>query len=381
MVSAGIIAEFNPFHNGHKYLIDQARQYADAVIIIMSGSFVQRGDIAVTDKWTRARAAIMGGADLVIELPVIYSLNTAQKFAYGAVKTLESTHSADILCFGSESGDIDALKRIAELSVCEPPEISEMIKRYTASGLNYPSARSKAFSSVSGASALKTPNDILGIEYLRAIIETGSHMRAAAIKRIGTDHDSTAKVEGIASASELRRMAASNEDISLYIPSLIDFTRYDKTRLDTTLIYKLRTLSPSYIQSINDVAEGLENRFIAAAKNCSGIDELCSYVKSKRYTLSRIRRIAWSVLLDLTKEACSLEPSYIRVLGMNQTGRQLLKEMKKRAELPIIIKPADHRNDEIFRISSRAEDIFSLCCADPSKRVSGRDLNTTPVVF
>lgn len=381
MVSAGIVAEFNPFHNGHKYLIEQAKKKADAVVVIMSGSFVQRGDIAVTDKWTRACNALSGGADLVIELPVIYSLNTAQKFAYGAIKTLESTHVIDFLCFGSECGDINTLKHIAELTAKETPEISEKIKRYIKSGLSYPAARSKAFSSIFGAHVLDTPNDILAVEYLKAIIETCSSIQASAIKRIGTDHDSAIKSGGIASASELRRMTMSGEDISVYVPSFSDFTRYYASRLDTTLIYKLLTSSAEYIRNINDVSEGLENKFISAARSCGSMTELCDAVKSKRYTMSRIRRIAWSVLLDLTKELCSLPPSYIRVLGMNSTGRQLLKSMKSRAELPVIIKAADYRSDEIFLASNRAEDIFSLCCANPSLRAAGRDIRTTPIIF
>lgn len=381
MISAGIVAEFNPFHNGHKYLIKQAKTIADAIIVIMSGSFVQRGDIAITDKWTRAKAALLSGADLVIELPVIYSLNTAQKFAYGAIKTLDCTHITDIVCFGSECGDIDTLMHIADITYNEPPQISELIKKYIAEGLSYPSARGKAFSSVTGSHALDTPNDILGVEYLKAIIETGSSMKAAAIKRIGTDHDSTAKTENIASASELRRMASCGEDISAYIPSTFDFINYDSSHLDTTLIYKLLTSDPQSISLINDVSEGLENKFIAAARNCCSINDLCNSVKSKRYTMSRIRRIAWSILLDLTKELCSLPPSYIRILGMNSVGKQLLKSMKNKAELPIIVKAADYKNDIIFSASNKAEDIFSLCCTDPSLRHAGRDLKTSPVIF
>lgn len=381
MISAGIVAEFNPFHNGHKYLIEQAKKNADAVVVIMSGSFVQRGDIALTDKWTRACAALRNGADLIIELPVIYSMNTAQKFAYGAIKTLESTHVIDFLCFGSECGDINTLKHIAAITSDEPPEISEKIKKHIGSGLSYPTARSKAFSSIFGTHVLNTPNDILAVEYLKAITETGSSMQASAIKRIGTDHDSAIKSREIASASELRRMTKDGEDISAYVPAFFDFTRYDAARLDTALIYKLLTSSAEYISSINDVSEGLENKFISAARSCGSITELCCAVKSKRYTMSRIRRIAWSILLDLTKELCSLPPSYIRILGMNSTGRQLLRSMKDYAELPVIVKAADYKSDKIFRASNRAEDIFSLCCTDPSLRSAGRDLKTTPIIF
>ncbi len=380
--TAAVIAEFNPFHNGHKYLLMKIKEdIADRTVVIMSGSFVQRGDIAITDKWTRARAALLNGADLVIELPVIYSMNTAQKFAFGSVATLNATGVIDTLAFGSESGDTSSLLTAASAIADESPEISERIKEYMDQGYNYPLSRRMAFSGIIDTSVLDDPNDILGIEYIRAILETGAEMSYKAITRSGTDHDSSFKTDSIASASEIRRMIRNGNSISDYIPDTHDFNIYDPDILATAVISKIRLSPAEYISEINDVSEGLENKFKKAAASCSSFDELCMAVKSKRYTLSRIRRIAWSILLGLDKDICSMMPSYIRVLGMNKTGMEILRDMKKRSSLPVITKPSSLKNDVIFEKNSDAEDIFALCSNDPSRRIGGTDKKTSPVII
>ena len=384
LITAGIIAEFNPLHNGHKYLMDTVKdRHADAVIAVMSGSFVQRGAPALTDKWTRTEMALKAGADLVLELPVVYSMNTAQKFARGAVEILNACGLVDILAFGSESRDIERLQKAAELTAFEPREVSEMIKKYSSEGMSFPTARKRAFLEITGFSVPDSPNDILASEYMRAIYETGSSIRPVAVKRIGTGHDSRQISGSIASASEIRRRLASGESAEAFMPHG-EFPVYDPSRLDAAVIGRIRECGPEYISRINDVGEGLENRFIRAAQNCCTVEELCSAVKSKRYTLSRIRRITWSVLLGLTKEICSDSPKYIRVLGMNETGRQLLKKMKKTAELPVVVKAADYDGaveDKVFSVNSRAEDWFSLCAPEKVLRRGGRDLTVSPVLL
>lgn len=379
--TAAVIAEFNPFHNGHKYLLSEVKKnIADRTVVIMSGSFVQRGDIAITDKWTRTKSALENGADLVIELPVIYSMNTAQKFAYGAVAILNATGVIDTLAFGSESGNLKSLKKAADIIAEEPPEISEKIRQYISQGYNFPTARKLALDGIIDAAVLDNPNDILGIEYIRAIIETHSKISPAAIVRSGTDHDSEFKTDNIASASEIRRMIRQGADISDYIPDTSSFNVYDPEILGTALIAKIRTSTPEQLRNINDVTEGLENKFIKAASEYTSFDDLCMAVKSKRYTLSRIRRIAWSILLELDKDICSLPPSYIRVLGMNDTGKAILRDMKKKASLPVIIKPSNYNGDIIFDKNCIAEDIFSLCSSDNQKRTGGNDKKTSPVL-
>ncbi len=384
MKTAGIIAEFNPFHNGHKYLIREVKySLADAVIVVMSGSFAQRGGIAVTDKWTRARTALCCGADLVIELPVVYSMNTAQKFACGAVSILDATGAVDMLAFGSESGDTRNLAEAARIIADEPPEVSEKIKKYSGTGMTYPAARKRAFEEVCGVYIPDLPNDILAVEYLRAVYEIGSDMEAQAVQRLGAAHDSEKISGGIASASEIRRRVSSGIGIEDLVPDA-EFEVYDASRLDAAVIGKLRSSSAEDISAINDIGEGLENRFIKAARECDTVDELCMLVKAKRYTLSRIRRIAWSCLLGLTGDLSSELPGYIRVLGMNGTGREILRRMKKTAAAPVIIKAADYEGmgtDRIFTANNRAEDWFALCAPKHELRRGGRDITTPPVII
>ena len=380
-MAVGIIAEFNPFHNGHKFILETIKSITnERIVAIMSGAFVQRGGIAVTDKLTRARMALLNGADLVIELPVVFSHNTAQKFAMGAVGTLNSTGIIDTLAFGSESGDISSIKKAADILATEPIEVSDKIKELMASGISYPVARQTAYNRYFNTNILSDPNDILAVEYLRACNVLGTNFKPLSIKRTGTGHDSETVTESIASATEIRRRVSDGENISDFMP-LPDFEVYDRTRLDTAVISNLRLISPETLSNISEVAEGLENKFIAVSRDVDNVDDLCMAVKSKRYTLSRIRRIAYSSLIGLTKDIADLPPSYIRVLGANENGRALLREMKDKATLPVITKPADYHSDEIFDINSRAEDIFALCAKNRDLRTAGNDLRMTPIII
>lgn len=380
-MAIGIVAEFNPFHNGHKYLISEAKRRTgdDTAVAVMSGAWVQRGEPSFTDKHTRARIALENGVDLVLELPVIYSLNTAQKFAYGAIATLAATGVISTLAFGSESGDSAALTSAADALLNEPPEVSDKIKKLTSQGMSFASARAEAFKDLIPGNALSEPNDILGIEYIRAIKELGAGLEIYAIRRRGAAHDG--KPDGdIASASEIRKIMTIKNSAAMYMPRC-DFPMYNAAALDTAVIARLRTCGAEYLAGINDVSEGLENRFIKAARACASVSELCRLVKSKRYAMSRIRRIAYSALLGLTKELAKKPPSYIRVLGMNSRGAALLKQMKNgSATLPVITKPADFI-DDIFRFNNSAEDVFSLCAPTQELRRGGYDLTRSPVVI
>lgn len=379
-MAIGIIAEFNPFHNGHKYLMEQAKKHShEPIAVIMSGSFMQRGDIAITDKWTRAYTVLQNGADLVLELPVTFSMNTAQRFAYGAVFSLAATGIIDTLCFGSESGNLADLTKAAKLISNEPPEISAKIKSFMDSGMSYPSARAKAYGGE--LNALSSPNDILATEYLRAANDCGADFKFVPVTRIGTGHDSAVAAGSLASASEIRRRIRNNEKTVDFLPYTDIFPVYNSSRLDTAITANLRKMTHEALREINDVSEGLENRIKKAAYECDTLETLCTAIKSKRYTLSRIRRIVWSSLLGLTKDICSFNPEYLRVLGMNNCGKALLKKMKTTASLPIITKPADFSGSEIFDINSAAEDIFSLCAPTSELRRGRRDITTTPVII
>lgn len=376
MKITGIIAEYNPFHNGHKYQLEKAKEVSDAVVVIMSASFVQRGEVAITDKWTRAKAALMGGADLVLELPVIYSLNTAQKFAYGAVKILNRTGVIDSLCFGSECGDIDKLKNAAKLLFKEPPEISEKIKEHISEGMSFPSARAKAFSDVLDDDILSSPNNILAVEYIKALYELKSNIEPFTIKRYGAGYNDKEVYKNIASATAIREMVIKGGDIKKYTPNP-DFDVYFPFLLDSAVIANLRIMGTQKIAQINDVNEGLENRIKEAAMHTTSVEELCNMVKTKRYPMSKIKRIVYSSLLGITKEVAQITPDYIRVLGMNDTGKEILRDIKDKSDLNIITKVSDYKNDSIvFKKDILATDIFSIC----GGKKAGWDYTTSPVV-
>lgn len=374
-----VIAEFDPFHNGHKYLIDTIKKNTDdAMIAVMSGAWVQRGGPAITDKFTRTRMALSGGIDLVLELPVIYSMSTAERFAAGAVAILKATGITNRLAFGSECGDAAALTHAARALLNEPPEVSEKIKKLVSAGDTYAAARDIAYAGIIPRGLLSSPNDILATEYITAATAQDAGFLFIPIKRRGAAHDGAA-ADGIASASEIRKMLRSGNSCDAYMPRC-DFPIYDRAALDTAVISRLRMITAAELRNISDVSEGLENRFIAAAKESTTVDELCRRVKSKRYTMSRIRRIAYAAFLGITKEYDDMPPSYIRVLGMTERGRELLRQMKTAATLPVVIKPADRRGDAIFDLNSRAEDVFALAAPTPELRRGGRDLTTSPVV-
>lgn len=382
----GIIAEYNIFHNGHKYLIDEVKKNADAVVAVMSGSFVQRGDVAIADKWSRAKMALLGGADLVLELPVCYALNAAPNFATGAVSTLNALGVIDTIAFGSESGDTDNLMCAANLLENEDLDKSETVKKYMAEGMNYPSAISMAYKGEINSDLLSMPNNILAVEYIRSIFHTGSSIKPIAIKRKLSKHDGSEINDGFASASKIREMIFRGENVSSLIPyNLSEITSvipYSISALDSAIIAKLRTSKPHKIAEINEVCEGLENRIIGAAMECDSFSALCEQVKNKRYTMSKIRRIIIASLIGFTKDIYKPVPDYIRVLGMNKKGMEILKNSKKICTVPIITKTADYKeNSRMFELDIRAGNIAALCSPVRHSRSGGMDYKTSPVIL
>lgn len=331
----GIICEFNPFHSGHKYLIDSVKQYSDAVICVMSGNFVQRGEFAIYDKFTRTRQAIENGADLVIELPCVYSLMSAGGFAKNAVDLLEKTGCADEITFGAECDDKERLKLIAEKIKNSQEEIKAEMK----GGLSYPAARKK----VIGDDILDSANNILAIEY---IINTTLDFNV--IKRIGKGHDS----DDLKYSASAIRKTLSNDDICTM------------KNCEKAILSKLRMMNENDFAMIDDVSEGLENRIVSAIRQSSTLDEIYDNIKTKRYTHSRIRRIILKAYLGITKEY-TREVEYIRVLGFNKKGREILAQMKKKSVLPVIsrygdIKKLSEAGRKMFELECRCTDLYNL---------------------
>lgn len=344
MAVFGIVAEYNPFHNGHAYQINKIKQSGDhAVVVVMSPNVVQRGDFAMLSKWTRAQAALLCGADLVIELPSSFALATAERFAYGAVKCLDLLGCVEFLCFGSESGNIDNLTAAASLS--DDENIKAEMKKLLSEGMTFAKARSLAVSNQNSDAALSlcNPNDILAVEYIKSLKKLNSKIKPYPILRKGVEHNSDEVCENIASASYIRQNF-DLEKVKNFVPQKA-FELYESAvkngersngirQLESALILRLRTMSKEQIAELPDISEGLENRILRASKESTSFEELCEKIKTKRYTLSRIRRILMYALLDFSKDMMTNEIPYLRVLGHNGKGLELLG--LKTAVVPVI---------------------------------------------
>lgn len=380
MKVAGIICEYNPFHNGHLHHIRETRKNgATHIVAVMSGNFVQRGDTAVMDKLERARLAVRSGADLVIELPVQYCLSSAEKFAEGAIWLLNSLGAVDELSFGSECGDTEklakALETVESVAMGRTDEIREIMEK----GYTYPRALSSVISGIDKAAAdiIGEPNNLLAIEYMRALKKFSSPIKPFTVKRRSALHDSMTAEAEFASASFIRDRISSG--IS-GVDSIGEFTTpiwaeavanavrngetADISRLERIILYKIRTSSVREISRISDVGQGLENR-IYGARMAGSLDELLFTVKTKRYTMARIRRILLSLLIGVTKEDMKHLPPYGRILAINERGREILAAAKGKAVLPYAtsISKLSQKNIRAKRFAElevRASDIYGL---------------------
>lgn len=348
MKVAAIICEYNPFHKGHKYQVDRTKTLygADAVIGIMSGNFVQRGDVAVFSKELRAKAAVAAGVDLVIELPTVFAMQSAEFFAKNAVKIADSLGVVDMLSFGAECDDCSHIEKIAKLLCDEPDEFSDCIKLCLANGLSYPAARAKAVEKSLGtdfAETISSPNNILAVEYCKALYSLGSSITPVAIKRTGCNHDSDTATDGFASATYIRNLILSGDlgTALSYIPSecadiFRDNPPYSTDKMEKAILAELIKMPLDRLAHISDVSEGMENRIKEKAGLAASVAELADLVKTKRYTHSRIRRIILSAYLGITDADRNLSPSYIKILDHNQTGQELIRKMKKTSSLPVV---------------------------------------------
>lgn len=367
------IAEFNPFHNGHKYLVDSFKNEFDGTVAIMSGNFVQRGDVAVFNKFARANAAVANGVDLVIELPLIYALSSAETFAEGAVKTLNSANSIDTLFFGSEEGTIEPLSSVAALAANESEAFSSKLKEKLSLGLSYPKALGEVYKAFGvPESVISSPNNILGIEYIKALLKTKSNIKPATIKRSGAHHDSQEASESIASASYVRSLIENSDSIECFTPSFSYPSPVFGKAFSDIIFYAVKSASFSDFTAIYDCSDELAARFKGAQANC--VEDIISSVKSKNFTESRIRRILWNLVVKNTLSP-KMEPSYIRILAQNKKGSEIISYMKKNAALPIVQKGAQLKDDPIFQAEARATDIYNIAAKLPS----GEDFRHSPI--
>ncbi len=370
-----IICEFNPFHNGHKYLIETAKNKtsADATVCIMSGNFMQRGEPSLWNKHIRAAAAVRGGADLVLQLPTAHSLAGANVFAKAGVYIASALGVETALCFGSESEDISALYSLADI----PREkLALAFETAIKSGKSYAAAATEAYSAFSdNVEILKTPNNLLAFEYIKAAKQLGG-VETVNIERVGADHDGQEIKDGFASASYIRKNI--DRDMTAFAP-LITAPMLDIEKFEQHLLFSVYTKTPSQLSEFADMSEGLENKFYESARSARSFAELCAGVKSKRYTAARIRRTALSVLLQNPKGLYKQMPPCLKVLAFNERGRTLLKTLSKTAALPIVTKPADYKkiDSQHCLLEERASDVYDFCCTD--RRGGGSEYKISPI--
>lgn len=361
----GIITEYNPLHEGHLIHLNKIENALK--VCVMSGNFVQRGEPAITDKWSRARAAVESGVDLVLELPTYYCLSSAEGFAFGAVATLNALGIVDTLCFGSECGDITKLTHAATVLLDEPPEFKAALKEGLSRGLSFAEARSRA---LPFGDILTKPNNILGVEYIKALLRLNSKIIPTSIKREKAECSSL-----VTSATICRKIIKSGGNASAILPA----SSFENLKnpvffedFEQLLLYSLKMSTLADITSIMDTGDSLANR-IFNAREFSDIKSCLTNIKTKRYPLSRVKRILFNILLK-NNINYGKSPEYIRILAMNENGARILKLAKKTATLPIITKCANIKPSELLELDFRATDVYSI--------IQGceRDLKKSPII-
>lgn len=397
----GIICEYNPFHNGHLYHINMAKKTtgADYVVCVMSGNFVQRGNPSLLNKWTRTKMALKNGVDVVIELPLPFSIASAPYFAMGGIKLLDSLNIVSDFCFGAETSDISILKNLANIITSEPLEYKMFLKDFLSLGYSYPKSRELALVKYLGddtiSNIMACPNNILGIEYLKALSIFKSDIHTTIIKRTN-DYNSKELHGSIVSSSAIR---SSLYDANFDVTSLIDFMPKSCVSLlledinlgiapiyfekfDDILISKLRFMSKEEISQINYVTEGFENRIKTFSDKCCDVSSLVSSLHTKRFTDTRARRILLNALFGITKnkfDEIGL-PRYIRILGVNKTSRNLLSNIVSNARLPVLINSCDCLNLEeeiarqLFDLECLATNLYVLSYNNPNYKQAGQEL-------
>ncbi|GFZ29671.1 UPF0348 protein [Clostridium zeae] len=386
----GIVTEYNPFHNGHKLHLEQTKKLtnADGVICVMSGNFVQRGLPSILDKWTRAQIAVLNGVDLVIELPTIFSVSSAEFFAKGAIDILNQTSVVNSVCFGSEVGEIELIMKVAKILSYESDEFKYLLRNHLNLGKSYVKARSEALleyfkkydnlnlNTEEFENFLNSSNNILGIEYCKSIIKSESSINPITIKRIGSSYNDINLSSSFASATAIREQLYKDfsiDELYKYMPDTSIQTINEKRKNSNNfpsnddflkyIRYKITT-NPGSFSKLPDNMEGLENKFIKEITKAKSTDELIMLVKSKRYTYTRLSRLICQYFIGFEnydiQTLRTSKPNYLRVLGLNNVGAQIVKEIKKKSEINIINKMPKQIDDSMLEIDLRATNAYSL---------------------
>jgi len=394
---SGIVVEYNPMHNGHLHHLELCRKAtgADGIVAVMSGNFVQRGTPAIIDKWTRTRHALENGVDLVLELPVLYSLSSAEFFASGAVGILDSLGIISSLCFGSEYTEVEKMLEISSFLLQEPKEYKEALKMHLDSGVGFPTARSlslegslKELTGYLGAS-----NSILGIEYCKSLLRLKSSIKPIAVQRVGSIYTDTELCREFSSATSIRDHLRNNRSMDALKPQIpenvflalqqLKLHGHDFSESSAMLPYiRYRCFTEKRaLKNLPDVTEGLENRIFRAAASAADFEELINSVKTKRYTYSRICRIMTQFFIGFdqfnTSSMRKKTPQYARVLGFNKKGAEILREAKKKSDIPIITKVKENKF-ETLDLELQASRAYSL--VNPNLKFN-EDFYRSPVMI
>ena len=396
--TVGIVSEFNPFHYGHQFLIRKTREkYGEdtGIVCVMSGDFVQRGEAACFSKYARAEAACLEGADLVLELPVPWCCSSAESFATGAVSILHGLGGISAVSFGSECGDADRIRQAAEALLS--PEMEEALQHQLRHNKNYASARQAALAAVSGdlAELLNEPNNILAVEYAKAILRKNAPMDLFTVSRTGAAHDSYADGT-VRSAKEIREILGKDPAADAWKNHVPEnaagvYQReirqgcgpVDTESIEQAILSRLRLLSSEEIMNLPETDGGVGELFHRSIQTTGSLQELLMSVKHKNIALSRVRRLVLAAALGISREMAGGEPEYIRVLSFNERGRKILHHAEP--ALPLLTKTAhlqreDGPGRELFELGSRAHDLYVLGFRDPGQWVCGEDWRKGPVI-
>lgn len=378
----GIITEYNPFHNGHKFHLEESKKQtkSDGTICIMSGNFVQRGGPAIIDKWKRTEMALSNGVDLIIELPTFYAVSSAEFFAKGAVSILNSLNIVNNLFFGSEIGDAKALSEIAKVLVSEDERFQNILKENLSLGLTFAKAREKSLIEYLNSSEINniitSSNNILGIEYIKAILKLNSSINPVALKREGSNYNDKSLSQTFSSATSIREVLKNTsniEDLKNIIPleSYEVFSKLQEQDYRFTfeeemfkyIKYKIQTNCVNF-NNLYEITEGLDNKIIKEISSSNSLHEFILKIKSKRYTYSKISRILTHIYLGLDnddfKDIANENNLYVRVLGFNKTGREILSLIKANSSIPLITKVPRFTNNPLLKFDLQATACYSL---------------------